>query len=159
MMEEFDDQKSVQGIDDYWEDRGPPQVVDPGPPVLRLADRVCFRLDHSGEYTSESLVLVEPPKVPSNLVAPNVQVDLADRVQSMRAQVLSRTRLLGSFNVSSLYPSDANSQDDQVKNMRDDIKMDLVQTPTNTGEAGTGCLQDFLRRQRSRHRAEGRLSR
>jgi succinoglycan biosynthesis transport protein ExoP len=76
---------------------------------------------------SESTVLVEPPKVPSKLVEPNVQVDLADRVQSMSTQVLSRTRLLGLITRFHLYPGYAFSPDDQVEKMRDDVKMDLIQ--------------------------------
>ena len=82
-------------------------------------------------YISESTVLVEPPKVPSNLVEPNVQVDLADRVQSMSTQVLSRTRLLSLIQRFNLYPGYASSPDDQVVKMRDDIKMDLIQSESN----------------------------
>jgi len=70
--------------------------------------------------------------VPSNLVEPNVQVDLADRVQSMSTQVESRTRLLNLIQRFNLYPGYVNSPDDQVVKMRDDIKMELVKSETNT---------------------------
>jgi len=133
MVDDFEEKQSLQGIDDYgkiilrrkWWILGP----------LFFGWLIVFASAWiiPAKYASESLVLVEPPKVPSNLVPPNVQVDLADRVQSMEAQVLSRTRLLGLIQRFKLYPNDANSPDDQVRNMRDDIKMDLVQTPTNTG--------------------------
>jgi len=52
-----------------------------------------------------------------------VQVDLADRVQSMSTQVESRTRLLNLIQRFNLYPGYASSPDDQVVKMRDDIKM------------------------------------
>ncbi len=133
MMEELDDQRSVQGIDDYWKVVVRRRWWILGPLFFGWLIVFASAWIIPAKYTSESLVLVEPPKVPSNLVAPNVQVDLADRVESMKAQVLSRSRLLGLIEKFHLYPNDANSQDDQVKNMRDDIKMDLVETPTNTG--------------------------
>ena len=86
-------------------------------------------------YISESTVLVEPPKVPSNLVEPNVQVDLADRVQSMSTQVESRTRLLNLIQRFNLYPGYVSSPDDQVVKMRDDIKMELVKSESATPPA------------------------
>ena len=77
---------------------------------------------------------MSPPKFPSNLRwRPNVQVDLADRVQSEEAQVLSRTRLLDLIKKLNLYPSYANSPDDQVEKMRDDVKFELVQAPAASG--------------------------
>ena len=60
-----------------------------------------------------------------------MQVDLADRVQSMSTQVLSRTRLLDLIERFHLYPSYAFSPDDQVDKMRDDVKMDLIQGESN----------------------------
>jgi len=133
MTEEFDDQRSVQGIDDYWKIVVRRRWWLLGPLFVGWLVVFASAWIIPAKYTSESLVLVEPPKVPSNLVAPNVQVDLADRVESMKAQVLSRTRLLGLIEKFHLYPNDANSQDDQWKDMRDDTKLDLVETPTNTG--------------------------
>ncbi len=47
--------------------------------------------------------------------------------------MLSRTRLLNLIEKFHLYPSYANSPDDQVEKMRDDIKFDLVQAPTTNG--------------------------
>ena len=68
-----------------------------------------------------------------------MQVDLADRVQSMSTQVLSRTRLLGLINRFHLYQSYAFSPDDQVEKMRDDVKMDLIQ-----GESGISGKAELL---------------
>ncbi len=134
MTEEFDDQRSTQGIDDYWAIVVRRKWWILGPLFFGWLLVFASAWIIPAKYKSESLVLVEPPKVPGYLVTPNVQVDLADRVQSMEAQVLSRTRLLGLIEKFHLYPSDSNSQDDQVKNMRDDTKLDLVETPTNTGK-------------------------
>src|SRR5208283_4990427 len=84
-------------------------------------------------YTSESAILVEEQKVPKSYVEPNVLVDMAERVQAMRQQVLSRTRLLNLIQNLKLYPRYEGSPDDQVKQMRGDIKLELVQAPTSAG--------------------------
>ncbi len=89
-------------------------------------------------------MLVEPPKVPKDLVAPNVQVDLADRVQSMSTQVLSRTRLLNLIERFHLYPGYASSPDDQVEKMRDDVKFEHGGGSCGQREPGTDRVQDVL---------------
>ena len=126
MMEELDDQKSGQGFDDYWAIVVRRKWWILGPLFFGWLIVFASAWFLPPTYTSDSTVLVEPPKVPSNLVEPNVQVDLADRVQSMSAQVLSRTRLLNLIQRFSLYPSYSYSPDDQVQKMRDDVKMDLI---------------------------------
>src|SRR5579862_9217398 len=44
-------------------------------------------------YTSETLVLVDQPRVPTEYVKPVVTDDLNHRLASMQEQILSRTRL------------------------------------------------------------------
>ena len=44
-------------------------------------------------YRSEALVLVERQDVPKEYVQPNVTADAGERLESIRQQVLSRTRL------------------------------------------------------------------
>jgi protein tyrosine kinase modulator len=131
MMQEFDEQKSGHGFDEYWGIvlRRKWWIIGP----LFFGWLIVFASAWflPPTYVSESTVLVEPPKVPSNLVEPNVQVDLADRVQSMGTQVESRTRLLNLIQRFNLYPRYAFSPDDQVEKMREDIKMDLIKSETN----------------------------
>ncbi|HLI62864.1 MAG TPA: Wzz/FepE/Etk N-terminal domain-containing protein [Terriglobales bacterium] len=131
MMEELDDQKSGQGFDDYWAIVVRRKWWILGPLFFGWLIVFASAWFLPPTYTSESTVLVEPPKVPSNLVEPNVQVDLADRVQSMSTQVLSRTRLLNLIQRFNLYPGYASSPDDQVEKMRDDIKMELIHGESN----------------------------
>jgi succinoglycan biosynthesis transport protein ExoP len=141
MMEELDDQKSIQGIDDYWAIVRRRKWWIIGPLFLGWLIVFVSAWLIPAKYASESVILVEPPKVPKDLVAPNVEVDLADRVQSMSTQVLSRTRLLSLIEKYKLYPSNpvktfifGDSPDDQVRSMRDDIKMDMVQAPAANGK-------------------------
>jgi len=132
MMQELDEQKSGQGFDEYWAIVLRRKWWILGPLFFGWAIVFASAWFLPPSYISESTILVEPPKVPSNLVEPNVQVDLADRVQSMSTQVLSRTRLLTLIQRFNLYPGYASSPDDQVLKMRDDVKMDLIKSETNT---------------------------
>ena len=52
----------------------------------------------------------------------------------MTQQVLSRTRLLNLIQNLKLYPRYESSPDDQVKQMREDIKLELVQAPASAGK-------------------------
>ena len=130
-MDQFEEQRSGLGFSDYWAIVVRRKWWILGPLFFGWLVVFASAWFLPARYVSESTILVEPPKVPSTLVAPNVQVDLADRVQSMSTQVLSRTRLLGLINRFHLYPGYAYSPDDQVEKMRDDIKMDLIQGESN----------------------------
>jgi protein tyrosine kinase modulator len=90
-------------------------------------------------YRSEALILVEQQKVPDQYVVPNVTTNLHERVQAMTEQILSRTRLLATIDHFHLYPprGGVNSllkSGDAVAQMRNDIKIDLVETPGRPGE-------------------------
>ncbi len=144
MMEEFDDQKSTQGIDEYWALVVRRKWWILGPLFFGWLLVFASSWVLPAKYASESVVLIEPAKVPKDLVAPNVQVDLADRVQSMSTQVLSRTRLLTLISKFNLYPGYAYSPDEQVEKMRDDVKFELIQAPSANGKPGTSRLQADL---------------
>jgi len=89
-------------------------------------------------YESEGLILVQQQRVPEQYVAPNVTLDLEDRVQTMTQQILSRTRLQATIDRFHLYPpkrglSGLFQTGDPVEEMRKDIKIELVQSDTKTG--------------------------
>lgn len=58
------------------------------------------------QYTSQTLVLVARPAVPEEYVKPVVTEDLAQRLSSMKEQILSRTRLEPVIEKFSLYTED-----------------------------------------------------
>jgi succinoglycan biosynthesis transport protein ExoP len=89
-------------------------------------------------YESDGVILVQQQQVPAQYVAPNVTLDLEDRVQSMTQQILSRTRLQATINRFHLYrPSHGLSSlletGDPVDQMRKDIKIELVESENKTG--------------------------
>jgi len=83
------------------------------------------------KYRSETVIIVEQQKIPEQYVVPNVSIDLQQRLQSMTQQILSRTRLLGIIDAFHLYKNGqkASDPDPLVEQMRNDIKIDLVQAP------------------------------
>jgi len=142
MTEELNDQKTTRGMDEYGAifERRKWWILGPlffGWLLVFLSTWVI-----PATYTSESVILVEEQKVPKTFVEPNVQVDMAERVQSITQQVLSRTRLLNLIQNLKLYPRYENSPDDQVKKMVEDIHFDLVQAPPSAGR-NTGELVAF----------------
>ncbi len=56
------------------------------------------------KYTSQTLILVQQPTVPSDIVKPVVTEDLNHRLASMQEQILSRTRLEPIIEKFDLYP-------------------------------------------------------
>src|SRR3974390_2871257 len=133
MMEELA-QKSNRGIEEYGALFNPPNWWILGPLFFGWLLVFASAWILPATCTSESVILVEQPKVPKSYVEPNVEVDLSERVQAMTQQVLSRTRLLNLIENLKLYPRYANSPDDQVRQMREDIKMELVQAQMGAGK-------------------------
>jgi len=137
MTEEFDDQKSMRSLDEYWAMVVRRRWWIIGPLFLGWLIVFASAWIIPPRYTSEAVVLVEQQKVPEQFVMPNVQVDLQERLQSITQQVLSRSRLLAIINDLHLYQGVFfGSPDDQVAQMRKDIKLDLVQAPATNGRPG-----------------------
>jgi len=137
MTEEFDDQKSMRGLDEYWAMVVRRRWWIIGPLFLGWLIVFASAWIIPPKYTSESVILVEQQKVPEKFVMPNVQVDLQERLQSITNQVLSRSRLLNIINTLHLYQGlFFSTPDDQILQMRKDIKLDLVQTPPVNGKPG-----------------------
>jgi polysaccharide biosynthesis transport protein len=90
-------------------------------------------------YQSEALILLEQKKIPDQYVAPNVTASPQGRVQAMTEQILSHTRLQAMIDHFHLYPPHQGlngllKSGDPVTQMRNDIKIDLVETPGRPGE-------------------------
>ncbi len=137
MTEEFEDQKSTRGLDEYWAMVVRRRWWILGPLFLGWLIVFASAWVIPPKYTSESVILVEQQKIPTQFVTPNVQTDLQERLQSITQQVLSRSRLLNIINSLHLYQGlFFSSPDDQILQMRKDIKLDLVQAPSNNGRPG-----------------------
>lgn len=82
-------------------------------------------------YKSVTTILVQQPTMPQSYVMPNVNDDLQSRLQSLKTQMESQTRLLYIINLLHLYsgPKDAATMDEKVDEMRKDIDVSLVRDP------------------------------
>lgn len=86
------------------------------------------------QYTSQTLVLVEQPKVPDKFVTSVVTDQLAVRLATMQEQILSRTRLQPLIERFGLYREDVGKVpiEDLIDRLRSDIKV----TTLRGGPAG-----------------------
>ena len=82
-------------------------------------------------YKSITTILVEQPTMPQNYVVPNINDDLQERLQSLKTQLLSQTRLLTIIEDLHLYDGRENAAtaDEKIAIMRKDIDVELVRDP------------------------------
>jgi len=81
-------------------------------------------------YRSGTLILVQKPSVPQQIVPTNISTNLQDQLNNMTQQILSRTRLLQIIEKLNLYPRERarRSPDAVVEHMRQDISIELVRS-------------------------------
>jgi polysaccharide chain length determinant protein (PEP-CTERM system associated) len=81
------------------------------------------------KYTSSTLVLVEQPTVPKDLIRPVITDDLNQRMASMKAQILSRSRLEMIITKFNLYPElrATTHMEDLVEKLKSAVTVDLIQ--------------------------------
>ena len=94
-------------------------------------------------YESEATIMIEPQKVPSNYVQPTISVDITDRIQNIRQEILSLTRLRKIISDLGLYDSVPGKTvpDEVVEQMRKDISVDVV--PSLMGTDRTRSVTAF----------------
>jgi polysaccharide chain length determinant protein (PEP-CTERM system associated) len=87
-------------------------------------------------YRSEAVVLVVPPRVPQNYVRPTVTKPLKDRLEGIRQEILSRTRLERIITEFDLYPELRRKalMDTVVARMRDDIGLEVAAARTRRAD-------------------------
>jgi succinoglycan biosynthesis transport protein ExoP len=75
-------------------------------------------------YTAETLILVDPQKVPESYVKSTVTGDVRNRLSTLSQQILSATRLQKIIDTFNLYPEErkAEPREDVINKMRSDIK-------------------------------------
>lgn len=82
-------------------------------------------------YKSETTILVQQPSISREYVTPSVNDDLQERLQSIKQQILSRTRLLTIIDKLHLYDGGRRhfTPDEKVAMMIKDIDIEVVQDP------------------------------
>jgi len=81
------------------------------------------------KFTSSTVVLVEQPTVPVDIVKPVVNNDLNQRLASMKQEILSRSRLQPIIEKFNLYPKkrDKAHIEDLVDDLRKSVEVELIQ--------------------------------
>ncbi len=105
------------------------------PAILSPLVALLIARQLSPKYTSNSLILIEQPKVPATIVPSVVGDDLIARLANMEEQILSRTRLQPLIERYGLYKSDWNKvpMEALVAEMRDDILVKPVSFANQPG--------------------------
>jgi polysaccharide chain length determinant protein (PEP-CTERM system associated) len=85
-------------------------------------------------YTSKTLVLIEPPTVPTSYVQPVITGTLDQRLASMKEQILSRSRLQPIVEQFGLYRDDRDQVpiEDHVSRLRKSIAIEPIQPTPGT---------------------------
>ncbi|MBA3884165.1 MAG: hypothetical protein H0X67_00350 [Acidobacteria bacterium] len=93
------------------------------PLVLFAATTFVYSQTLPNRYRSEATIVVIPPQVPVNMVRPAVTGTLQERLDQIRQQILSRTRLERIIQEFDLYPRERQAQlmETVVDQMRRDI--------------------------------------
>jgi succinoglycan biosynthesis transport protein ExoP len=79
-------------------------------------------------YTSDTLILVDPQKVPESYVKSTVTGDIRNRLGTLSNQILSATRLQKIIDALNLYPEERKkmAREDVISKMRGDISTNIV---------------------------------
>lgn len=95
--------------------------------LLVLAGGVAYCLFWPPTYEASCLVVVQPQKVPGDIIRPTVTSKIEERLQIITQQVLSRTRLTEIIERFDLYPDKRNkvTPDELAEMMRRDITIKI----------------------------------
>jgi polysaccharide chain length determinant protein (PEP-CTERM system associated) len=88
------------------------------------------------QYQSQTLILVEQPKVPEEYVRPVVAQDLSERLASMREQILSRSRLEPIIKRFNLFTSATLTMDDRIALTQKAIAVKPIPAGQSSGMPG-----------------------
>jgi polysaccharide chain length determinant protein (PEP-CTERM system associated) len=115
------------------------------PAVLVCAGTYLFSRKIPNRYTSQTLVMIEQPKVPENYVRPVVTEQLDQRLGTMREQILSRTRLEPIIQRLGLFKEEVGRapMEDLVARMRKSIGIKPVRSILESATALPGFRVSF----------------
>src|SRR5437016_3936012 len=130
--------RTPSDLNDYWEIflRRKWWILVPAVVVGMIVFAVSSKLPRS--YQSDTLILVDPQKVPSEYVKATVSIDVSDRLQTISQEILSRTRLQKIIDQFGLYKeAKGKAKEDIVDTMRKDITVNVVADGRGRGGVGS----------------------
>ena len=96
--------------------------------VLVSAATIIISSQMPDIFTSETVILVDPQKVPESYVRSTVTGDVRNRLGTLSQQILSATRLQKIIDTLNLYPEDKKTltREEVITQMRHDISVSVV---------------------------------
>jgi len=94
-------------------------------------------------YTSSTLILIQPQKMPEEFVQSLVSTDLDSRINTISQQIKSRTNLEKIIKEFNLFPKQEHDRifmEDKIKNIRERISIDLIREEGGMGSADAFSL-------------------
>src|SRR6476620_2016700 len=116
-----------------------------GPLFAGLVVSVVVAFLWPDTFVSSAVMRITPQQIPDRLVPSNVNIQMGERLNQMQQEILSRGSLTELIQRPSLdfYKKERQSKpmEDIVEMMRRDIKLTLVETPSNTGKKIAAAFQ------------------
>jgi len=99
------------------------------PFILSIVVGICLVLMLPKMYKAETLVLIQPQKVPKNYVQPVITTDIDSRIEALSRQILSRSNLERIMQEFSLYMGPQYGtmyMEDKIADLRENISVNLI---------------------------------
>lgn len=109
------------------------------PFVLVTAGAIAYAMLQPNRYRAQTAIMITPQQVPTNFVQSTITTTLADRLQMIRQQILSRTRLERIIQEFNLYPEMRANRimEDVVEQLRRDIRVDIQNSRNRRSDSGS----------------------
>ena len=116
------------------------------PLLLSILTGIVLTLVLPKVYQANTLILIQPQKVPASYVQEIVSVDIEDRVRTITQQVTSRTNLENIIKEFDLYnkPDSHMFMEDKVKILRENISIELSSGSGRRRGATVSSFQIFF---------------
>ncbi len=91
-------------------------------------------------YRTDTLILVDPQKVPEKYVSTTVSTDVSGRLNTISQQIMSSTRLKRIIDTYDLYRNlkGHSTEEEIIERMRSDIKVEVVRNFESSSRDGSG---------------------
>jgi polysaccharide chain length determinant protein (PEP-CTERM system associated) len=108
------------------------------PFVVVTAGAIAYAMVQPNRYRAQTSIIITPQQVPTNFVQSTITTMLTERLQMLRQQILSRTRLERIIEEFNLYPELRASRimEDAIERMRKDINVQIQASRNRRADSG-----------------------
>lgn len=99
------------------------------PFILSIVVGICLAFMLPKMYIAETLVLIQPQKVPTDYVQPVITTDIDSRIEALSRQILSRSnleRIMQDFNLYTGPEYETMYVEDKIADLREKISVNLI---------------------------------